>query len=108
MTFKLTDIYDEALTTFGYVAQEMMVFEEIGELMQAIGKYHRAKNCADMEIARMQLMGEIVDVDIMLTQLRKMVGMTKNEYLNIEMEKLGRLHEKIREAKAKKEGVKHD
>ena len=57
------DLYKKAIKVFGHEAQILMVFEEMGELMQAISKYDRG--VWDLE----SLAEEIADVSIMMEQL---------------------------------------
>ncbi|MBW2969444.1 hypothetical protein KY314_05030 [Candidatus Woesearchaeota archaeon] len=57
-------LYRTALELWGSKFQIMMLFEEIGELQQAISKYGRGK-CTALNIAE-----EIADVEIMLEQMK--------------------------------------
>lgn len=69
---KTKDIHDEiilykkAIKTWGIVAQQMMMFEEMGELIQAICKYSRDDDNTD------NIAEEIADVEIMLGQMKIM------------------------------------
>ena len=60
------ELCSAALTEWGLDAQIGMVNEEVGELLQAINKYMRRAD----QGTRVHLMEEIVDVEMMLAQLR--------------------------------------
>lgn len=56
----------KALKKWGLKAQETILTEEIGELLQAVSKYRRSNGA---ELSRENLAEEIADVRIMLTQM---------------------------------------
>lgn len=60
---ELHGIYRNALDKFGINAQTMMVFEEIGELMNALAKFGRGRAKVDDVIT------ELADVSIMVEQM---------------------------------------
>jgi NTP pyrophosphatase (non-canonical NTP hydrolase) len=64
------ELYKRAIIQWGVNAQVMMVFEEIGELMQSISKYFRTD---DREILKLSISEEIADVEIMLGQLKEII-----------------------------------
>jgi NTP pyrophosphatase (non-canonical NTP hydrolase) len=76
MTPKERELYILAEATWGRTAQMMMLFEEVGELLQAVGKWSRAKDATETIDAQRALVDEIVDVRIMLGQLEVMIGLT--------------------------------
>lgn len=68
------NIYKRIVDTWGIDSQLNMVIEEVGELLQAISKFHRAKN-KDEETqieAYRHLCEEIADVENMVNQMREM------------------------------------
>ena len=59
----------EALKLWGEDEQLRMLQEECAELIQAVNKYHRGKNGAELN-----LLEEGVDVELMLEQLKLILG----------------------------------
>ena len=58
----------QALSTYGVQAQEMMLFEECGELINAVAKTHRNRaNAADV-------VTELADVSIIISQMAMYYG----------------------------------
>lgn len=63
-------IYETALKEFGIEMQRLVLFEEVGELMQAISKFHRDLPNDLATISQLQnIFEEIADVQIMLEQM---------------------------------------
>lgn len=62
------NVYDEALKQWGEEAQLKMAIEEMSELTKEICKAFRGKENPD------KVREEIADVEIMLTQLKKIYG----------------------------------
>ncbi len=62
-------VYEDALKTFGAESQIKMLFEEMGELMQAVCKESRAKNGEQRGEVLCNIAEEISDVKIMLAQM---------------------------------------
>lgn len=62
-------VYKDALDTWGAEAQTKMLFEEIGELMQAVCKASRVKNWDQRMKVWHNIAEEIADVKIMLDQM---------------------------------------
>ncbi len=62
-------VYEDALRTWGAEAQIRMLFEEIGELMQAVCKAGRVKNWNQRAEVWHNIAEEIADVKIMLKQM---------------------------------------
>lgn len=86
-------ILTRAVRTYGEVAQEDMVIEEMAELTKAICKTRRAKPGTDAWAdAMVNVIEEVADVQIMLDQLRIMLGTGTEEK---EEEKLIRLKERL-------------
>lgn len=68
-------ILTRAVNTYGEVAQEDMVIEEMSELTKAICKTRRATPGTDAWAAAMEnVIEEVADVQIMLDQLRIIMG----------------------------------
>jgi len=61
-------IYDAALEEWGLALQAMMLMEECGELIAKLNQWLRGRTTVD------ELMEEMVDVDIMLNQIRRAVN----------------------------------
>ena len=92
------NIYEEAIQTFGREKQLDMVVEECAELIQAIQKYKRDHNKTE------NLIEEMVDVEIMLNQLKYIFHEEyKNLSFNLINKKLERLGEKVEKEKARQE-----
>ena len=91
-------LFYEAIMTYGAPAQKQMVIEECAELIQAICKLDRAKTFDETAKAITHISEEIADVEIMLEQLKIILG---NEYevVDIKEHKIKRLAERL-----KKEG----
>lgn len=64
------ELYYKALIKWGVSSQIMVVFEELGELMQAIAKYTRLP-IQNKGKTRLGIIEEIADVEIMLEQLKE-------------------------------------
>lgn len=82
---KRQKLYKKALDLWGEDLQLMMVIEEMAELTKAISKCRRKK-----VHAKILLLEEIADVEIMLEQLRVMVDFDE-EIDEIKVKKLMRL-----------------
>lgn len=67
-TITADDVCKRAVKTFGAEAQMLMCMEEMAELTQALSKCFRNK--ADVE----NIIEELVDVEIMITQMRSLFG----------------------------------
>lgn len=61
-------LYDAALSKFGIEAQRYMLFEECGELLDAISKFQRGR--AEQE----DVVTELADVTIMCEQMARYYG----------------------------------
>lgn len=62
------NIEQEALDRYGIEAQEMMLFEECGELINALAKLHRKR------ANHLDLITELADVSIMIDQMALYYG----------------------------------
>lgn len=98
------NIYKRIVDTWGTESQLNMVIEEVGELLQAISKFNRAKN-KDEETqveAYRHLCEEVADVINMMNQMREMFSSELiDKYIK---EKLDRTEEKLnKDIKSEKE-----
>lgn len=86
-------LYRQAIEAWGPHAQTMMLFEEMGELMQAISKVFRAKNPVVKKELTKLMAAEIADVQIMLEQQIVLHQIPKlvNTYRTQKLRKLGEL-----------------
>lgn len=92
-----TELLKKAINTYGVQAQKDMMIEEMSELTKAILKERRVDNFTIAELAKDNIREEIVDVQIMLNQMKIIYGYK----LEWENRKLQRLSDKInREAKS--------
>jgi len=83
------NILEMALRLFGKEAQEWMLIEEMGELMQAMSKRHRAR---DSDESMVRLTDELADVAIMLGQIIVMHNL-EDPVEHMVYQKLDRLQE---------------
>ncbi len=94
------EVYEDALRTWGAEAQIKMLFEEIGELMQAVCKTGRVENWEQrMEVWR-NVAEEIADVKIMLGQMEVLFDV-EIAVEAIKKEKINRLVKRLEAAHAK-------
>lgn len=91
---KIKEIYKRAIETYGKDAQLKMAIEEMAELTQAICKSFRCNDNIE------NIIEEIADVEIMLTQLKLIYKLNKNEVLVKKVEKLRRLEERLNDVDA--------
>lgn len=81
------DIYRRALSTWGYDKQLLMVMEECGELLSALGKQSRGR-CQVCDVIT-----ELADVHIMVEQMAQFFGW--DEFKKERVRKLKRLEERL-------------
>ena len=81
------EVYEAALEKWGVEAQLFMLFEEIGELQQAISKHHREGSLD----TKNRIIEEVADVEIMLEQLRLVAHIPIGEVEAVKAEKIGKL-----------------
>lgn len=84
-------VYHNAIKTFGANMQKDVAIEEMSELIKEIIKHKRGSN------NRMQIAEEIVDVEVMLEQLKIMFGISKEEDELGRQVKTMRLYNRIQE-----------
>lgn len=86
------DTLRAAIKKWGKQSQLNMFHEEIGELLQAVNKFNRKH---DFE-TRDNLLEEIADVEIMLAQLKIIIGGNPNAGIHVhKREKLERLKKRL-------------
>ena len=76
---------------YGLLAQSDMCIEEMAELTQAILKWRR--HWGDVAVFN-NLIEEIVDVEIMITQMKMMYG-EPNQYETVYQQKIDKLKERL-------------
>lgn len=81
-------IYRQAMDSWGEVSQAMMVMEEVGEMLDKMGKAHRGR-LKD----RMEIITELADVTIMMEQWASYFGW--DEFCAEKERKLKRLKERL-------------
>lgn len=84
------DLYLEAIKQYGVRNQQIQVLEELSELMQSI-----TKSCRGYD-NRENVIEEMVDVHIMLQQLKCIYKVTDEELANLERFKIERLRIKLK------------
>lgn len=82
------DIFQKAIDTYGVESQLGMLYEEIGELMQAINKYHRGTGTKE------HVAEELADCMIMLYQASMIFGV-QSEMVRFREQKIKRLSERL-------------
>lgn len=85
---------------YGYEAQSNQLVEECAELIQAVNKFRRAKGMGQatpveyME-AKANLIEEIVDVEVMLEQVKYLLHIIERDVLVIRDKKMSRTLERM-------------
>lgn len=90
-------MYSEVIQHYGLENQTDMLMEECAELIQAANKMKRYPG--DHE-ARRNLIEEIVDVEIMIEQMKIGYKITREEITSLRMQKDNRLFKRLWEEKA--------
>jgi NTP pyrophosphatase (non-canonical NTP hydrolase) len=85
------DVYSAAVREWGWEAQERMIYEEIGELMQAISKYHRDPS----EENRIRIGKEASDLIIVVEQSPFIYGFEPSVLEDERRYKLNRLMSRL-------------
>lgn len=94
-------VYQDALDTWGAEAQTKMLFEEIGELMQAVCKASHVKNWEQRAEVWSNIAEEIADVKILLEQMELLFNVEEAVKNRME-EKIIRLQMRLEAAHAEK------
>lgn len=90
---KITDIYKQAIDTYGVRAQKLMAIEEMSELTKEICKDFRG------QLNREHLIEEMADVTITLEQLMIMYKISGDEIQQMRERKMERLKERLEDSK---------
>lgn len=75
---------------YGYPAQSLQLTEECAELIQAVNKYRRAHTPEEKQEAFENYVEEIADVEIMLEQIKYLIGVTNEAVDDIKLYKVRR------------------
>jgi len=94
-------VFKDALETWGAEAQTKMLFEEIGELMQAVCKASRVENWEKRMEVWQNIAEEIADVKIMLGQMEILFDV-EDAVEVCRQEKIARLVKRLEKAHAGK------
>ena len=106
-TTMFSDVLQQAIDTYGSLAQEEVAVEEMAELTKAIVKRHRAKDKGSYYKAMNNIAEEMADVIIMLTQLIMLYGNRKEVQQAVD-EKVQRLAERLDAARSEMETAAMD
>ena len=83
-------LYNSALSRYGINAQQMMMVEECGELLNAIAKLHRGR------VGINEVITELADVSIMVEQMALFFGL--DDFKAEKERKLQRLSERLKKS----------
>ena len=90
---------------YGYEPQSNMLIEEMAELTQAISKYRRDNSKKNFD----NIIEEIADVEVMLHQIKHLLGINPKYVEQIKIEKVNRTKQRIsEELKRMGRGLKND
>lgn len=84
---------------YGYGKQKMQLMEEMGELMQAVSKFGRAEERLEKYNAKLNLIDELVDVQIMIDQFRELFYVSPEYFERKYNLKLERQMNRVKEEK---------
>ena len=76
---------------YGYSEQSLILNEELSELIQAISKYRRNNSKKIFD----NIIEEIADVEVMLHQIKYLLGINPKYIEQIKIEKVNRTKERI-------------
>ena len=76
---------------YGYDAQREVLYEEMAELTQALSKYKRKNTNKNFD----NIIEEIADVEVMLHQIKHLLGINPKYVEQIKIEKVNRTKERI-------------
>lgn len=106
-TIMRPEVLQQAIDTYGTLAQEEVAVEEMAELTKAIIKRHRAKDKGSYDKTMDNIAEEMADVIIMLTQLL-MIYENRREVQQAVDEKVQRLAERLDAARSEMETAAMD
>jgi NTP pyrophosphatase (non-canonical NTP hydrolase) len=84
---EITELYEQAWSTWGAQLQMAMLAEECAELIKAVLKFSRKVNGS----TKADLMEEIADVEITIGQVKHCLRLSENAIDDIKQRKLNRL-----------------
>lgn len=87
-------VYERTIKKYGVDRQIECVVEECAELIKAIQKYKRAQAGHHSKVTEADVIGEAVDVEIMLTQL-KLIFPNVNLWHALKRAKLRRMEQRL-------------
>jgi len=93
---KKGNIYQEAIKKWGINFQLDVLVEECGELIHSVMKFRREKSLGNF----IHFVEEIVDVEIMINQIKTMLS--TSVYEEIKKEKINRLKELLKNKRKEK------
>lgn len=100
---KHKELYKELIDLNGFEEQLGYFYEEVGELLQAINKYKRAKG----RITKANIFEELVDVQITLDILKIGYGMAYTDFINLDYIKIEKLKKYVNNCISGKELQKY-
>lgn len=80
---------------YGYEGQSAQLTEECAELIQAINKYRRARDSMCRQRAYAGIVEELADVEIMLEQVKHLLGITERQINAIKEQKIERTFQRM-------------
>ena len=97
----ISDLNIKNAEHYGYEAQSNQLIEECAELIQAVNKYRRARGLGQVTPealigAKNNLIEEIVDVEIMLEQIKYLLRLCDMDLLKMREYKILRTVERMR------------
>ena len=94
---EVNDLYDEAVRLWGEKTQIDMMVEECSELIKALCKFNRNKSTYPRDVFQVleNVREEIVDVDIVLGQMKRIFDLEETCINEIREKKLTRLKNKV-------------
>ena len=82
-------VTEKAVNHYGNGHQVLKCLEEIGEFLQALGRYNNAEEGEPALLAKDNLQEEIADAIIMLQQMRLIYGLKEIDWwINFKLERL--------------------
>ena len=80
---------------YGYDEQSSQLVEECAELIQAVSKYRRSVSKEAKVVALENLIEEIVDVEIMLEQVKYLLQLHEHDLEAVKIYKVNRTRERM-------------
>jgi len=105
MTIYEEQVCAEAIDVWGKDAQVVKAIEECAELIQVLAKYKDRTCLSDEE--KMKIIDEVVDVEIMLTQVKRMFDLGEQTLSVHKATKISRLDLRLMQNRLKPCGSTH-